>query len=87
MRMRRLTRFASISLLLLLFLLTAHASAQPRGTLSLNVRDFGATGDGKTKDTAAIQRALDRCRARGGCEMLLPAGKYLTGALSSVFTT
>ena len=31
----------------------------------LNVRDFGATGDGMTKDTAAIQQALDRCAVFG----------------------
>jgi hypothetical protein len=30
------------------------ASPQPARSLSLNVRDFGAKGDGTTKDTAAI---------------------------------
>lgn len=79
---RRLTPFASILLLFLPFLLMAHASAQPRRQLTLNVREFGATGDGKTKDTAAIQRALDRCWVLGGCEVLLPAGDYLTGAFA-----
>ena len=30
-----------------------------------NVRDFGAAGDGKTKDTAAIQRAIHNALASG----------------------
>jgi len=48
----------------------------------LNVRDFGATGDGTTKDTAAIQQALDRCWVLGGGEVLVPAGNYLTGSIA-----
>ena len=58
------------------------AFAQPREKPTLNVQEFGAAGDGKTKDTATLQRALDRCWALGGCEVLLPAGEYLTGALA-----
>jgi polygalacturonase len=54
----------------------------PRPALTLNVRDFGATGDGATKDTAAIQQAIDRCRILGGGEVLVPAGNYLTGAIA-----
>ncbi|HJQ32456.1 MAG TPA: glycosyl hydrolase family 28 protein [Pyrinomonadaceae bacterium] len=46
------------------------------------MRDFGAVGDGKTKETAAIQQALDRCSVLGGCEVLVPAGEYLTGAVA-----
>src|ERR1044071_151179 len=79
---RLLTPLAAICLLFLLNTATAQPSATARGRLTLNVREFGATGDGKTKDTVAIQRALDRCRALGGCEVLLPAGDYLTGALA-----
>jgi polygalacturonase len=50
--------------------------------VSLNIRDFGATGDGTTKDTAAIQQAIDRCAVFGGGEVLVPAGNYLTGAIA-----
>jgi polygalacturonase len=52
-----------------------------RSTLKLNVRDLGATGDGKTKDTFAIQQTLDRCSVLGGGEVFVPAGDYLTGAI------
>jgi polygalacturonase len=53
-----------------------------RRNLVLNVRDFGATGDGKTKDTAAIQQTIDRCSVFGGGEVLFPAGEYFTGAIA-----
>jgi polygalacturonase len=48
----------------------------------LNVRDFGALGDGKTKDTLSIQQAVDRCWVLGGGDVLFPAGDYFTGALA-----
>jgi polygalacturonase len=56
------------------------APAKP--AVTLNVRDYGATGDGKTKDTLAIQQTIERCSAFGGGEVLVPAGDYLTGALA-----
>jgi len=60
-----------------------HKPGPPRESpkLTLNVRDFGAKGDGTTKDTAAIQQAIDRCSVLGGGEVLIPAGNYLTGAI------
>ena len=47
----------------------------------LNIRDFGAKGDGLVKDTAAIQKALDTCAAAGGGTVLVPDGIYLTGSV------
>ena len=43
-----------------------------------DVRQLGATGDGKTLDTAAIQKALDDCEKSGGGIVELPAGTYLS---------
>lgn len=43
-----------------------------------NVCEFGAMGDGKTLDTAAIQLALDRCGRAGGGIVRIPAGTYLS---------
>lgn len=55
---------------------------KPVSDLVLNVRDFGAKGDGITKDTLAIQQTIDRCWVLGGGEVLIPAGNYLTGAIA-----
>ena len=46
-----------------------------------NVREYGATGDGKTNDGAAIQRAIEDCAKAGGGVALLPAGNYLSGSV------
>src|SRR5690242_16718761 len=42
-----------------------------------DVRSFGAAGDGKTLDTAAINRAIDGAAAAGGGTVYFRAGKYL----------
>lgn len=45
-----------------------------------DVREFGAAGDGVSKDTAAIQKALDACAGTSG-RVKLPRGTYLTGSV------
>jgi polygalacturonase len=47
-----------------------------------NVRESGATGDGTTLDTAAIQKALDECGEAGGGTVMFPAGTYLSKPLT-----
>ncbi len=46
-----------------------------------NPRDFGAKGDGTTKDTTAIQGAIDACAAKGGGTVRLTAGTYLSAPI------
>ncbi len=46
-----------------------------------NIRSHGAKGDGAAPDTAAIQSAIDACRDAGGGQVLLPAGRYLSGTI------
>lgn len=45
------------------------------------VKDFGATGDGRTDDSAAIARAIDACAKAGGGRIVIPAGTVLTGPI------
>lgn len=46
-----------------------------------NVRDYGATGDGKTLDSPAINQAIIACAAAGGGTVWIPAGTYLSGSI------
>lgn len=48
-----------------------------------NVRDAGATADGKSDDTAAFQGAMDEAARAGGGVVDVPAGRYaIRGTLS-----
>ena len=55
--------------------------ASPLPASVYDVRTFGASGDGKAKDTAAIQRAVDECARSGGGVVYLPPGRYLSGTV------
>ncbi len=49
--------------------------------MNYSITDFGAMGDGKTLNTAAIQAAIEACTASGGGRVTVPAGKYLSGTI------
>ena len=51
------------------------------GARTYNVRDYGAKGDGKTVDTAAVQAAIDACAKDGGGTVLVPAGVFHIGTI------
>ncbi|MGB6686996.1 MAG: glycoside hydrolase family 28 protein [Terracidiphilus sp.] len=66
---------------LLLFAIFAGASAGALHAEALcDPRTFGAKGDGVTKDTAALQSAIDSCARHGGT-VRLTAGTYLTAPI------
>ncbi len=46
-----------------------------------DVRDFGTVGDGRHKDTQAIQSTINACSASGGGVVRIASGTYLSGTL------
>ena len=73
---------------LLIFSQRASASTgvyvpDPVTSFVANVKDaaYGATGDGVSDDTAAIQRAIDAVSAAGGGIVDIPAGNYMINTL------
>jgi Glycosyl hydrolases family 28 len=51
------------------------------GAKTYNIRDYGAVGDGKTLNTAAVQAAVDACFKDGGGTVLVPAGVFQIGMI------
>ena len=56
---------------LLLLLISCQAFAK-----IYNVKEFGATGNGKTIDSPAINKAIEQAAKDGGGTIYIPAGKY-----------
>ncbi|HMK38573.1 MAG TPA: glycosyl hydrolase family 28 protein [Bacteroidota bacterium] len=67
-----------VPLTLLAFLCTR---AAPAGSAVYVITEFGAAGDGRTLNTAAIQNVIDSSAARGGGTVVVPAGVFVTGTL------
>jgi hypothetical protein len=51
------------------------------GLRIFNVKNYGAIGDGKTLDSASINRAIDACNSSGGGTVYVPSGTYLCGTV------
>lgn len=74
-------RRARFGLLLVFILLALSRQSSAGARAPLDVRALGAKGDGISRDTSAIQAAIDKASAQGGGEVLLSAGRYLCGTL------
>jgi len=73
--MSTMNRFTSTLVFLLVF--TGITSAQSR----FDITDFGAQADGKTINTAAINRAVKACHEAGGGVVFVPSGIFITGTI------
>ncbi|KAK8636271.1 hypothetical protein V6N13_004975 [Hibiscus sabdariffa] len=52
---------------------------------SASITDFGGVGDGKTSNTKAFKDAVDnlsKYASKGGAQLYVPAGKWVTGSFS-----
>ena len=59
--------------------LAAKKQAEPAlSPVLFDVRAFGATGDGKTVDSPAINKAIEAAAAAGGGTVVFPAGSYIS---------
>ena len=65
-------------LFVIIVLLLSGARVASTSTFVYDVRAFGARGDGKTLDTAAINKAIEAAAAAGGGIVNFPAGTYLS---------
>ncbi len=78
---RHLARAAFLGGASALYSASAFAADRPDGVFGfLNVRNFGAAGDGKTDDTAPLQRAIDAA-AVNSSGVFLPPAIYITREL------
>ncbi len=57
------------------------SSTAPPPARTCEVSRYGAVGDGRTKDTAALQRAIDDCATGNGGVVVLAHGTFLSGTI------
>jgi polygalacturonase len=63
-------------------ILAATALTLPLSAATFNIRDYGAVGNGSTKDTAAFAKAVEAASQAGGGTIYVPPGRYLSGAIT-----
>ena len=79
--MHRKNSLSHTLLVSLMSLFIAASASDLHAARTCNPRDFGAKADGATKDTAAIQKAIEACAAQDGGTVQLTAGTYLSAPI------
>ncbi len=59
------------------FLGVSHNSDGTIKNIWINVKDYGALGDGSTNDTSAIQSTIEAVKTAGGGTVYIPEGTYI----------
>ena len=57
--------------------LTLYGRHNSSGQSTFSIKDFGATGDGVTDDTASLRAALNSIRTNGGGVLYIPSGTFI----------
>ncbi len=78
---RRLSFKNLLFLLAIAAIFTAISANALDSSSGCNPRAYGARGNGVSKDTAAIQAAIDACERQGGGTVRLTAGTYLSAPI------
>ena len=78
MKNTRICTLTMIAVSIWLCNVVADEQYQSEDQYYFNVKNYGAIGNGKIYDTAAIQNAIDKAFSIGGGIVVFPAGKYLT---------
>src|SRR6266702_4547889 len=83
MHRKRIPAFVVLSFVCLLLMggfVLKFSTGSVRAASLCSAKSYGATGNGTTKDTAALQAALNACANGGVVE--LTSGTYLSGPLT-----
>lgn len=67
------------TVLLTVWMARGYFSSEPPSITVLNLRNFGAAGDGKSDDGPALQNALNALATSGGGTLYVPPGSYAIG--------
>ncbi|HYW35459.1 MAG TPA: glycoside hydrolase family 28 protein [Balneolaceae bacterium] len=57
------------------------ATNKAPGKVDYNVKDYGATGNGSTDDTEAVNQAISKAARAGGGRVYFPSGTYRCGSV------
>lgn len=63
------------------FIMVITASVSFSLGADVNIKDYGAVGDGVTLNTVAVQKAIDHCSKHGGGVIRVPPGNFVIGTV------